>query len=151
MAQTKSRTSRSSSRSRSSNRRSKANTPRKSAPKRGSSSRSSSGSRANNSQSQSAVGVIAQKAKGPALAGGAALLGLAGGIAASRGRKRNGVLSRIPTPSLSKPKLNVRRVDAGAALRTIGKAAGGVADRSQQIGEIASEIQKASDTIEKRR
>ena len=43
------------------------------------------------------MATVAEKAKGPALAGGAALVGLAGGMALKNGRKSRGVLDRIPT------------------------------------------------------
>ena len=99
---------------------------------------------------------IAARAKGPAMAGGAALVGLAGGLALSRNKRRNGILGRIPTPNVSKPKLSTPKVSMpkvkpDEALKTIGKAAGEVAQRSQRIGAVASEVQKASDALEKRR
>jgi hypothetical protein len=176
MAQTKSTTSRSSStsksKSRSGSQRAKTSSPKSSAstrgkrttssrssstPKRRSSTSASSSRRSGGSQNQSAVGSIAARAKGPAMAGGAALVGLAGGLALSHNKRRNGILgriptpSRIPTPTVSKPKLSMPKVKPDEALKTIGKAAGEVAQRSERIGAVASEVQKASDALEKRR
>lgn len=175
MAQTKSTTSRSSStsksKSRSGNQRAKTSSPKSSAstrgkrttssrssgtPKRRSSTSASSSRRGGGTQNQSTVGAIAARAKGPAMAGGAALVGLAGGLALSRNKRRNGILGRIPTPNVSKPKLSTPKVSMpkvkpDEALKTIGKAAGEVAQRSERIGAVASEVQKASDTLEKRR
>ena len=95
------------------------------------------------------------------MAGGAALVGLAGGLALSRNKRRNGILGRIPTPNVSKPKLSMPnvskpklsmpKVKPDDALKTIGKAAGEVAHRSERIGAVASEVQKASDSLEKKR
>jgi hypothetical protein len=170
MAQTKSTTSRSSStsksKSRSGSQRAKTSSPKSSAstrgkrttssrssstPKRRSSTSASSSRRGGGSQNQSTVGAIAARAKGPAMAGGAALVGLAGGLALSRNKRRNGILSRIPTPNVSKPKLSMPKVKPDDALKTIGKAAGEVAQRSERIGAVASEVQKASDALEKKR
>ena len=172
MAQTKSTTSRSSStsksKSRSGSQRAKTSSPKSSAstrgkrttssssrssstPKRRSSTSASSSRRSGGSQNQSAVGSIAARAKGPAMAGGAALVGLAGGLALSRNKRRNGILGRIPTPNVSKPKLSMPKVKPDDALKTIGKAAGEVAQRSERIGAVASEVQKASDALEKKR
>ncbi len=89
------------------------------------------------------------------MAGGAALVGLAGGLALTRGKKRSGVLSRIPTPKLSAPKLKLPKIDPpeikpDKALHAIGSAAGEVAQRSQRVGQVAAEVQKASEALGKR-
>jgi hypothetical protein len=91
---------------------------------------------------------FAQKAKAPAAAGGAALIGLAGGLAMSRNHKRKGVLGRVPKPNLKMPNISMPKPDS--ALRAVGDAAGQVADRSQRLGQVAAEVQKASDAISKR-
>jgi hypothetical protein len=91
---------------------------------------------------------VAEKAKAPALAGGAALAGLAGGIALSRTKKRRGVLSHVPKPELSKlrpSKLELPKPDS--ALKGVSRAAGTLAERSRRVGEVASEVQKASEAI----
>jgi hypothetical protein len=94
---------------------------------------------------------VAEKAKGPALAGGAALIGLAGGMVLNRNKKR-GILDRVPTPSLkrphvSMPKISRPNIKADDALKRLGEAAGTVAQRSRQLGDVATEVQKASDAI----
>jgi hypothetical protein len=97
---------------------------------------------------------VAEKAKGPALAGGAALIGLAGGMALNRNKKR-GILDRVPKPSVTKPhvsmpsmpKVSRPHIKADDALKRLGEAAGTVAQRSRQLGDVATEVQKASDAI----
>jgi hypothetical protein len=99
---------------------------------------------------ESAMATVARKAKGPALAGGAALVGLAGGLALKNGRKRS-VLDRLPTPNMKKlPKLSVSDVKPDSALKSLGKAAGEVAQRSHRVGDVASEVEKASQAISKK-
>ena len=120
----------------------------------GSRSSKTQASRKKAATSQSSGG-IAQKVKGPALAGGAALVGLAGGVALQR-NKRKGLMKRLPTPSLKAPKVKMPKVakpniKPDEALKTIGKAAGQVADRSQRVGHVASQVQQASEAIDKRR
>jgi len=124
-----------------------------------------------NGAGQSTAARIASKAKGPALAGGAALVGLAGGAALNRNRNRGlrGKMSKLGppklgTPKLSAPKLKTPKVNTSklkskvpnqmprpdAAVRAVGSAAGEVARRSSRIGQIASEVQKASEAIDDR-
>jgi hypothetical protein len=164
MAQTKTRSSRSSSPSRGGNKRS-GSSSRKSSSSRpssgGSSKRSSTSTQRSSPQAQkrsqsqngsgkSTVGTIADKAKGPALAGGAALVGIAGGMALTRKRKR-GVLDRLPTPKLSKlstPKISLPKPDSVA--RAVGNAAGQVAERSQTVSQVAAQVQRASEAIDGR-
>jgi hypothetical protein len=96
---------------------------------------------------------FAEKAKTPAAAGGAALVGLAGGLALSRTRKRKGVLERIPKPNMKNvkmPKVKAPKIKPDEALKKVGSAAGEVADRSQRVGQVAAEIQKASDSLAKK-
>jgi hypothetical protein len=42
------------------------------------------------------------------------------------------------------------KIKPDQALKKVGNAAGEVAERSQRVGAVASEIQKASDAISKR-
>ncbi len=93
--------------------------------------------------SRSTIGTIAEKAKGPALAGGAALLGVAGGVAMTRKRKRSNVLGRIPTPKLKAPSLP----KPDAVVKAVSQAAGQVADGSHRVGEVAAQVQRASEAI----
>jgi hypothetical protein len=98
------------------------------------------------------MATVAEKAKGPALAGGAALVGLAGGMALKNGRK-HGVLDRLPSmkaPRVKLPKLSMNGVKPDSALKSIGKAAGDVAQRSHRIGDVASEVEKASKAMSKK-
>ena len=94
-------------------------------------------------QPKSTIGTIAEKAKGPALAGGAALLGIAGGVAMTRKRKRSSVLGRIPTPKLKAPSLP----KSDAVVKAVSQAAGQVADGSHRVGEVAAQVQRASEAI----
>lgn len=92
------------------------------------------------------------------MAGGAALVGLAGGLVLSRNKKRRGVLGHLPTPTLKTPnvkmpklsKPDVKMPKPGPTLKAIGDAAGEVAQRSQRLGEVASEVQKASTALGER-
>ena len=87
------------------------------------------------------------------MAGGAALVGLAGGLVLSRNNKRRGVLGHLPTPNVKMPKLSkpdVKMPKPGPTLKAIGDAAGEVAQRSQRLGEVASEVQKASTALGER-
>jgi len=71
----------------------------------------------------------------------------------NRGKKRSPlsrVAGSIHMPSVGAPKIpNIKapKVKPDEALKAIGKAAGQVAQRSQRVGEVASEVQKASDAI----
>ena len=157
MAQTKTRNSRSSSspgRSKSGSKSSSRSGSTSKTRSRGAS--TSSGSKRNatarkrqTTSNKSTMATVAEKAKGPALAGGAALVGLAGGMALRNGRKR-GVLERLPTPSVKLPKLSMSDVKPDSALKSIGKAAGEVALRSRRVGDVAAEVEKASNAISKK-
>ena len=104
----------------------------------------SSRSQSSNGRSTSTVAKVAEKAKLPVIAGGAALAGVAGAVAYNRNHKQRGVLGRVKsaTPNVKLPK-------ADEAVKAVGKAAGTVAERSRQVGEVASRVEKASDTINK--
>jgi hypothetical protein len=118
--------------------------------RRASSSRAASGSRGKAAtESRSTLVKLAEKAKAPALAGGAAMLGIAGGVALSNGKKRNGIFSggrsklSILQPNLAKrlPKPN------GSALDLLGDTATEVAKGSSKVGQLASQVQKAAEAI----
>jgi hypothetical protein len=86
-------------------------------------------------------------------------VGLAGGLAMKSGRKKgplsrlsgSGLKPKVKAPKLKGPKTpsikapNMKKPDE--ALKALGKAAGEVAQRSQRVGEVASEVQNASDAI----
>ena len=118
--------------------------------RRASSSRAASRSRGKAAtESRSTVVKVAEKARVPALAGGVALLGLAGGVALSSRRKRNGILSDIRSKlSLPQPNLAKRLpTPNGSALELLGDAATEVAKGSSKVQGWASQVQKAAETI----
>jgi hypothetical protein len=146
MAQTKSRSAQTKSRSKSSSR-SGGNTRSKRTNSRSSSNRSTanaSRAQSSNGFSASTVAKVAEKAKVPVIAGGAALAGVAGAVVYNRNHRKRGVFGRVKsaTPNVKLPK-------ADEAVKAVGKAAGTVAERSRQVGDVASRVQKASDTINK--
>ncbi len=60
------------------------------------------------------------------------------------------MLARIPKPSVKMPKVkapNISMPKPDSALKTIGSAAGQVAERSEGVGQVAAQVQKASDAI----
>jgi hypothetical protein len=83
------------------------------------------------------VSKIADKAKVPAIAGGAALVGLAGGLALKNGKSR-GLSGRMP--SLPKPK--------GSTVTVLGGAAKEIAKGGYAIGQLTSEVKKVRDAVE---
>ena len=109
--------------------------------KAGSKSGSSSGSRKQPQAQQSNLAAMAHKAKGPALAGGAALMGLAGGIALKNGGKRNGKgLSKNLSINFPKGKTSTVKVVAGAAKE--------IAKGGYKIGQLTSEVRKVREAVE---
>ena len=112
------------------------------ARKRSGSTRSRSGASSRRTTS-SPVSKTMQKAKGPAIAGGAALVGLAGGLALKNGKRRNG-LAGMPRPklnlSLPKPK--------GSTVKVLGGAAKEIAKGGYKIGQLTSEVQKVRKAVE---
>jgi hypothetical protein len=99
----------------------------------------------------SAVGSVAQKAKTPALAGAAAVAGLAGGFAlASRGRGPRRVMG-VPIPGTRKPLVQVKGpivklkrpggAGVGSTSRDLMKAAGEIGNAGRQVGELVTEVQ----------
>ena len=95
---------------------------------------------------QSTVAKVAEKAKTPALAGGAVLLGLAGGVALNNRRK--GLLSG--GSKLSLPRLDLAKrlpTPNGSVLEMLGDAATEVGKGSSKVQGWASQVQKAAETI----
>lgn len=94
----------------------------------------------------SAIGTAASKAKGPVIAGGAALAGLVGGAAlASRGGRRR-VLG-VPVPGTRRALINVKRPTRGGGTRDLVKAAGQVGNAGRQMAELASEVRLAREQM----
>ena len=85
----------------------------------------------------------------PALAGGAALLGLAGGVALNNRKKSNGFLSGVRSKlNLPKPNLAKRLpTPNGSALSVLGDAVTEVAKGSSKVGDLASKVQKAAEAV----
>jgi len=105
------------------------------------SSSSKSGSRKQPQAQQSNLAAMAHKAKGPALAGGAALMGLAGGMAMKNGGKRNGKgLSKNLSINFPKKKTSTVKIVAGAAKE--------IAKGGYKIGQLTSEVQKVRKAVE---
>lgn len=102
------------------------------------------------------MGAVVEKVKGPAVAGGAALVGLAGGVALTQRRRKRGPLSRMPKPKLKKPSLSLPKMSAPDIkmpkpkdlAKSVGHAAEEVGKRSQQVGQVASDVQRATSAIE---
>lgn len=93
---------------------------------------------------------VAEKAKTPALAGGVALLGLAGGVALNnRKKQRNGILSGVRSKlSLPQSSLAKRLPTAnGSVLEVLGDAATEVAKGSSKVRDLASQVQKAAEAV----
>jgi hypothetical protein len=92
-----------------------------------------------------AVTTVAKKAKGPALAGAAALAGLAGGLAiASRAGGPRRVLG-VPVPGTRRSLIKIntpRRVKARGASKDLLKAAGEVGSAGRRVGELVTELQR---------
>jgi hypothetical protein len=101
-----------------------------------------------------AVTTAARKAKGPALAGGAALAGLAGGLAiASRAGGPRRVLG-VPVPGTRRSlvKINTpRRVKARSASKDLLKAAGEVGSAGRQVGELVTEVRRVRTELDRGR
>ena len=103
-----------------------------------------------NGTERSKLAKFADKAKTPAAAGGAALVGLAGGLALSRNKRRKGVIGRIGKPNVKLPKVKAPKMSMpkpDSALKAVSHAAGEVAERSHRVGQVASGVQMASDAI----
>jgi len=102
---------------------------------------------ANGAQSAGqAIGAAASKAKGPALAGGAAVAGLVGGMTiASRGARRR-VLG-LPVPGTRRALIQVKRPTRVKTTRDLMKAAGHMGNAGRQMAELASEVRLARQEI----
>jgi hypothetical protein len=93
-----------------------------------------------------AAGTAASKAKGPALAGGAALAGMVGGMTlASRGGRRR-VLG-VPVPGTRRPLISVKRPARAKTSRDLVKAAGHVGNAGLQMAELAAEMRLAREQM----
>jgi hypothetical protein len=97
------------------------------------------------------LGSVARKAKGPALAGGAALAGLAGGIALAGRPRRRRVLG-MPLPGTRKPLIKLtapRRARLLDSSKDLAKAANDVGTAGRQVGELVSEVRRVRREVER--
>jgi hypothetical protein len=134
---------------------------RASASKRGSTAKRSStskrastpASRRSASNSSDGGKSLAQKAKVPALAAGAALIGLAGGATATKNARRK---SRIPKPNLKMPRPDLKKLpkpksvslpkSGGSTLSWVEEKARQLGDAGHKLADVtneAAEVQKS--------
>jgi hypothetical protein len=104
--------------------------------------RSSASSGSPKPGTESPVAKAVGRAKGPAIAGGAALVGLAGGLALQNGKKRTGLGAIRPKLNLSLPK------GKGSTVKVLGGAAKEIAKGGYKIGQLTSEVQKVRKAVE---
>jgi len=94
-----------------------------------------------------AIGTAATKAKGPAMAGGAALAGLVGGMAiASRGARRK-VLG-VPVPGTRRPLVKIKTPRRNSVAKDVAKAAGQMGSAGRQMAELATEVRLARQQLD---
>jgi hypothetical protein len=93
-------------------------------------------------KSSNGLGNVVRRAKTPAIAGGAALVGLAGGLALNNGRKRSGFARARPRLNINMPRS--RRSTA----KVLGGAAKEIAKGGYKVGQLASEVQKVRRAVE---
>jgi len=96
-----------------------------------------------NNGSQSTLTKVVSKAKGPMIAGGAALAGLAGGAALARNGSRKGFMRGVSLPSLPKPSFG----DGESVSKALGSAAKGLGKAGLAAGELATEVRKAREEM----
>ena len=98
------------------------------------------------------VSTVAKKVKGPAVAGGAALVGLAGGLAiASRANGPRKLLG-VPVPATRRPLVKIttpRRAKAKGATKDLRKAATEVGSAGRQVGDLVTEVRRVRTELER--
>jgi hypothetical protein len=87
-----------------------------------------------------AVGQAASKVKGPAIAGGAALAGLAGGLALAGSRARSRRVLGVPVP---------RRDRLAKTGKSLGQVAGQVGSASRQLALLTEEVRRTREQAER--
>jgi hypothetical protein len=103
-------------------------------------SQSSNGAGPSNGASpMEAIGKVAGKAKVPLVAGGAAIAGAAGGLAlaASKQGRKKGIKAALPR----KPKIKIKSGDVAKAAKEVG-------NFGAQVGELATELQRARESAD---
>lgn len=114
----------------------KAAKPKATAPKP----QSSNGARSNGSGN--GLGKVVSKAKLPLVAGGAAAAGAAGGLALASSRQAR--KSRLTKAMMRRPKVKIDSKDMAKAAREVG-------NFGAQIGELATELQRARESADGKR
>lgn len=86
------------------------------------------------------AGKVASKAKGPALASGAAAIGLAGGMLMARSNSKPGLTRLVPSPRTS----SLKTVGRGLldATENVGKASGRLAELTQEVRLVRESIEQ---------
>lgn len=93
---------------------------------------------------QSGAAKVVERAKGPAMAGGAALVGLAGGLALSKNGRKSGGLRSLPRPKLNLSMPKSRKSTA----KVLGGAAKEIAKGGYKVGQLTSEVRKVREAVE---
>jgi hypothetical protein len=101
-------------------------------------------------QTGHAIGDAASKAKGPALAGGAALAGMVGGMAIASRAGRRRVLG-IPVPGTRRPLVKINSPRRTHVAKDVVKAAGKMGKAGGQMAELASEVRMAREQLDRPR
>jgi hypothetical protein len=117
-------------------------------------------STAPDTQAGGTLGRVASKVKGPAVAGGAALAGLAAGVAISRnGRSKRGPIPNLGNrrkrismpdvwmPNVSMPRMKLASGDStrkalGATAKALGNTAVEVGKAGYKLGELTTEVRR---------
>jgi hypothetical protein len=97
-----------------------------------------------------ALGTAAEKSRGPAVAGGAALAGLAGGLAIATRAGRRRVLG-VPIPLTRRPLIKVtspRRYAPKGIGKDLMKAAEQVGSAGRHVGDLASEVRLVREQLQ---
>jgi hypothetical protein len=82
---------------------------------------------------------IADKAKTPAIAGGAALAGVAAGAVVARRGKSSGLMSKLPKPRM--PGSNP------STAKALGSAASEIAKTGYKVGQLSSEVRRVREAV----
>ena len=99
-----------------------------------------------------AVSTVAKKVKGPAVAGGAALVGLAGGLAIASRANGPRKLFGVPVPGTRRPLVKITtptRVKARGATKDLRKAATEVGTAGRQVGDLVTEVRRVRTELER--
>jgi hypothetical protein len=112
---------------------------------------SASRSSANSSRSQSSArtnnGSLIDKAKTPAIAAGAMLVGVAGGVTAMRnGRKRK---VRIPRPKLKLSSAPSLPKSHGSTAKWVGEKAHSLGDAGHRVADLTDQVAKVEKSLRK--